>query len=63
MRNIFTGLLFNTSSNDICLPIGSAAPTPDYRMQFGYIVGEKRVVNAGNAVVAEYRLNRQLAGK
>lgn len=64
LRNIFTGLLFNTDSNDECLPIGSAAPVSDFRLRYGYIkVGEKRVQNAGNAIVAEFRLSAKLSGK
>lgn len=55
IRNIFTGLLFKSESDEVLLPVGSGMPVLDYRAQFGHIkVGEKRG-NAGNQAVADYR--------
>lgn len=63
MRNIFTGLLFASSSNETLLPVGSGQPVVDYRAQFGHIkVGEKGG-NKGNQAVADIRRKMKYCAK
>lgn len=56
MRNIFTGLVFASSSNETLLPVGAGKPEVNlYLAKFGHInVGTPRG-NAGNRVVADFR--------
>ena len=65
LRNIFTGLFFETESDEILLAPGSGARVDDYRGFYGHLgKPAKRVErNEGNALVRDFRVSAKLSGK